>query len=60
MIGPMQWAYVVIIALGIFEIRMAGKEYSEGNPNKQRFQGGTLILLGLILLLVSVPVKIFG
>jgi len=60
MIGLMQWVYIVVIASGIFEIHMAGKEYNSGNPAKQQFQGGTLVLLGLFLLIVSVPVKIFG
>jgi len=60
MIGPMQWVYIVIIALGVFEHYMAGKEYTEGNPAKQRFQAGTFVLVGLFLLILSVPIRVFG
>ena len=60
MIGPMQIAYIVLVIFGLLEHTTA--DYSDRPVDKwgASVQGGTIFWLGLILLVVSVFVKIFG
>ncbi len=58
--GPMQIVYMLLVFFGILEHVTAHLSATPIDEVGTRVQGGTLFWIGLILLIVSVPVKIFG
>jgi len=60
MIGPMQIAYIVITVLGFLQVVAAKESATPIEIKRQETQGGTLFWIGLFLLILSVPIKIFG